>query len=277
MMTDYERIEKSICFLKENFREQPDLEEAARQVHLSSFHFQRMFTNWAGVSPKKFLQFISLEYAKTLLKQDYTLADASFETGLSGTSRLHDLFINLEGMTPGEFRNGGRALEINFSEAETIFGDVLIASTQKGICYLAFMSGNTDECARLFSLFPEAQFTRKTDLIQQKALGFFSGDRKDLQHLKLHLKATPFQLKVWESLLKIPFGQLTTYGAIAGRIGNPAAGRAVGTAVGSNPVAYLIPCHRVIRSSGIIGDYHWGAGRKTVMLGWEAAHLQTAS
>ncbi len=270
-MTDYERIEKAIIYLKENFKEQPDLDAVARQVHLSPFHFQRLFKDWAGVSPKKFLQFISVEYAKGLLKQDLSLSDVSFETGLSGTGRLHDLFIGIEGMTPGEFRNGGEALKINYSFAETPFGDIIIASTPKGICQLAFVKDERSGIGNLQYFFPNARLLQKTDMIQQDALRFFTGDWSDLQKVKLHLKGTAFQLKVWQSLLKIPFGNISTYASIAANVKSPGASRAVGSAVGSNPVAFLIPCHRVIRSSGIIGEYHWGSQRKTAILGWEAA------
>lgn len=273
MITDYERIEKAIGYLKENFKEQPDLDDVAKQIHLSPFHFQRMFKDWAGVSPKKFLQFISVEYAKELLKQNLSLADVSFETGLSGTSRLHDLFIGIEGMTPGEFRNGGEALKINYSFAETPFGDIIIASTAKGICQLAFVKDEKNGIENLQYFFPNASLFQKTDMIQQDALRFFSGDWNDLQKVKLHLKGTPFQLKVWQSLLRIPFGNMSTYGSIADDINSRGASRAVGTAIGSNPVAFLIPCHRVIKSTGIIGDYHWGSTRKTAILGWEAAKL----
>lgn len=272
-MTDYERIEKAIVYLKQNFREQPHLDKVASQVFLSPFHFQRLFKEWAGVSPKKFVQFISVEYAKGLLKQKASLLDASFETGLSGTSRLHDLFVNVEGMTPGEFKNGGRDLRIQYSFAETVFGDVIIAATPKGICHLAFVDDRQKGMEQLFKLFPNAGFVQRTDLIQQEALKFFSGDWSDLQKIKLHLKGTPFQLKVWQSLLKIPFGNVSSYAAIADSIQSPKATRAVGSAIGANPVAFLIPCHRVIQSSGIVGEYHWGSDRKTVMLGWEAAKI----
>ena len=271
VMTNYERIEKAIVYLKENFREQPDLEDVAGHVYLSSFHFQRIFKEWAGVSPKKFLQFLSVEYAKGLLKQNLPLADVSFETGLSGTSRLHDLFIGIEGMTPGEFKNGGEALQLHYSFAETPFGDIIIASTGKGICHLAFVNDHQEGIAGLASVFPNAVIVQKTDIIQQDALRFFSGDWNDLRKIKLHLKGTPFQVKVWQTLLHIPMGNISTYSGIAHHIDHPKASRAVGTAIGSNPVAFLIPCHRVIKSTGIIGDYHWGSARKTAILGWEAA------
>lgn len=276
-MTDYERIEKAIVFLKQNFKQQPDLDEVAKQVYLSPFHFQRLFKEWAGVSPKKFVQFLSVEYAKDLLKQNLSLLDTSFETGLSGTGRLHDLFINVEGMTPGEYKNGGQDLQIQYSFAETIFGDVIIASTPKGICYLSFVSDEQKATENLFKLFPNANFVQKTDLMQQNALKFFRADWNDLQKIKLHLKGTPFQLKVWQSLLKIPLGNVSTYTAIANSIQNPGAMRAVGTAIASNPVAFLIPCHRVIKSSGIVGEYHWGSHRKTAILGWEASSISPSN
>ncbi len=253
-MTDYERIEKAIVYLQQHFKEQPDLDAVAKQVHLSPFHFQRLFKGWAGVSPKKFLQFISVEYAKDLLKQQLSLSDASFETGLSGTGRLHDLFIATEGMTPGEFKNGGETLQIHYSFVETAFGDIIIASTAKGICHLAFVKEEKSGIKNLQSLFPNAQLIQKTDLLQQNALHFFKADWNDLKKVKLHLKASPFQLKVWNSLLNIPFGNMSTYAAIAENIQSPKASRAVGTAIGNNPVAFLIPCHRVIKSSGIIGE-----------------------
>ncbi len=270
-MKDYERIEKAIVYLKENFKEQPNLDAVAKQVHLSSFHFQRLFRNWAGVSPKKFLQFISVEYAKGLLKQNLSLADVSFETGLSGTSRLHDLFIGIEGMTPGEFKNGGEALQINYDFAITAFGEIIIASTGKGICHIAFIKNKKAAIDNLKNFFPNSTIIKKSGQWQKNALQFFTGEWKDLEKIKLHLKGTGFQLKVWQSLLQIPFGHIATYGTIAGDIKHPKASRAVGTAIGDNPVAFLIPCHRVIRSSGVIGDYHWGADRKAAILGWEAA------
>ena len=272
-MTDYERIKKSIEFITSNFQQQPDLDEVAKQVHVSPFHFQRMFKEWAGVTPKKFLQYISVEHAKNLLKQNLTLSDVSFETGLSGTSRLHDLFISIEGMTPGEYKNGGEQLYINYSFAETPFGNIIVGSTAKGICHLAFADEELKALQELQLLFPHAAFKQVVDTIQQNALFIFTQDWKNLSDIKLHLKGTAFQLKVWEALLKIPMGQLTTYSNLAAVVGNEKASRAVGSAVGDNPVAFLIPCHRVIKSTGVIGQYHWGSVRKTAMIGWEAAKV----
>ena len=272
-MSDYERIEKAIHYLQENFTRQPDLDEVAKQVHVSPYHFQRMFKDWAGVSPKKFLQYISIEHAKNLLKKNLTLSEVSFETGLSGSSRLHDLFISIEGMTPGEYKNGGEQLHINYSYAESPFGNIIVASTTKGICHLAFADDEVMALGELKKLFPNAFFRQVVDTIQQNALFIFTQDWKNLSAIKLHLKGTAFQLKVWETLLKIPLGGLSTYSSIAAAAGNEKASRAVGTAVGDNPVAFLIPCHRVIRSTGSIGQYHWGGNRKTAIIGWESGKV----
>ena len=269
-MTDYERIKKAIEFIHSNFQQQPDLDAVAKEVFLSPFHFQRLFKDWAGVSPKKFLQYISLQHAKKLLQQ-HTISDAAYETGLSGSSRLHDLFISIEGMTPGEFKNGGEQLQINYSFAETPFGNIIVASTAKGICHLAFADDEKDALHQLQLQFPKARFRQVVDTIQQNALFIFTQDWKNLSKIKLHLKGTPFQIKVWEALLKIPMGDVSTYAGIANHINNPNASRAVGTAIVDNPVAFLIPCHRVIRSTGDFGQYHWGSTRKTAMIGWEAA------
>jgi len=275
---NYERIAKAIDYIRLNFKTQPNLDEVAEKVNLSPYHFQRMFTEWAGISPKKFLQYLSLDYAKSILKeQQATLFDAAYETGLSGTSRLHDLFINIEGMTPAEYKNGGQALSINYSFAESPFGNIIVASTQKGICYMAFADNHLDAFAKLQAQFPNAVYTQVVDMAQQNALLIFKKDWSELANVKLHLKGTSFQLKVWETLLKIPVGGLHTYSTVAKAINMPNANRAVGSAIGANPIAFLIPCHRVIRSSGEFGQYHWGANRKTAIIGWEAASLQTAN
>lgn len=275
---NFDRIAAAIGYIKENFKAQPRLEEVAGKIHLSPFHFQRMFTEWAGVSPKKFLQYITVEHAKRMLKEHKaTLFDTAFETGLSGTGRLHDLFINIEGMTPGEYKNGGENLSINYSFAESPFGNILVASTAKGICFMAFADDDEKAFQDLKKHFPRAQFRQMVDLIQQNALYIFTHDWEKTDEIRLHLKGSEFQLKVWEALLKIPMGQLTTYGSIAEKIQNPSASRAVGTAIGSNPVAFLIPCHRVIQSSGNVGGYMWGSNRKTAIIGWEAARTDSGN
>jgi AraC family transcriptional regulator, regulatory protein of adaptative response / methylated-DNA-[protein]-cysteine methyltransferase len=268
----YDTIKKAIEYISLHFREQPSLDEIAKEVNLSPFHFQRIFTEWAGVSPKQFLQYLNVEYAKSLLKEKQaTLFDTAIDTGLSGTGRLHDMFIRIEGMTPGEYKNGGEKLSINYSFAETPFGSMIVASTQKGVCYMAFFEDGAEAFDELKKQFPNAKFYQKTDPFQQNALQIFSKDWKNMQEIKLHLKGTPFQIKVWEALLKIPVGELSTYSSIASILNNAKASRAVGSAVGDNPVAYLIPCHRVIRSTGVFGQYHWGPSRKAAMIGWEAA------
>lgn len=272
MNEDYYKIELAIKFILGNFKKQPDLDTVAKQIHLSPFHFQRVFKEWAGISPKRFLQYTSIEYAKQLLAKNLSLADTSFETGLSGTSRLHDLFIKIEGMTPGEYKNGGDMLTINYSHASSPFGDVLIASTNRGICHLSFTGKNNRDTLSLQNIFPNAHLIQKRDYYQQDALTIFTNDWNNLPQIKLHLKGSPFQLKVWQSLLQVPFGGVGTYGTIASSIDQPLSARAVGTAIGNNPVAYLIPCHRVIRSTGVTGEYHWGSNRKRAILGWEAAH-----
>lgn len=272
----YDRIAKAIKFIRDNFKQQPSLETIAAAVNLSPFHFQRLFTEWAGVSPKKFIHYLSLDYAKTLLiKEKSTLLDATHEIGLSSSSRLHDLFINIESMTPGEFKYGGKSLDIKYCFAESPFGKMIIASTSKGVCHISFHDDRKQALIELKKILPNADYHQVSDKFQQNVLSIFQKDWTSLSEIKLHLLSTPFQLKVWESLLKIPEGKLTSYGSIAEKIGNPKAARAVGTAIGNNPVAFLIPCHRIIQSSGNIGDYRWGKTRKSAMIAWEASRLDT--
>lgn len=274
---NYHRIATAIAFIQENFRTQPSLEEVAEKINMSPAHFQRIFTEWAGTSPKKFLQYISIQYAKKMLQeQQATLFDTSLAAGFSSTSRLHDLFVSIEGMTPAEYKNGGKNLSINYSFAESPFGGLIIGATLKGVCYLAFEDDKEKGFNDLSHKFPQASFRYLIDPIQQNALSIFQYEDTPLANIKLHLKGTDFQLKVWESLLKIPMGNLSTYGRIADQIGNPNASRAVGTAIGSNPIAFLIPCHRVIQSSGIFGGYMWGPLRKATIIGWEAAQADRA-
>jgi AraC family transcriptional regulator of adaptative response/methylated-DNA-[protein]-cysteine methyltransferase len=276
--TTYYRIAEAIRFIQQNFQKQPSLEEIAEEMHLSPFHFQRLFSDWAGVSPKKFLQYISLEYAKGLLRnEEATLFDVAYETGLSGTGRLHDLFVKIEGMTPGEYKNGGENLLIHYHYAHCPFGKILIASTPKGICHMTFTGEEEEAFPELQQAFPNATFVQKQDAMQENALRIYQQDWSRIWPVKLHLKGTDFQLKVWEALLKIPLGKLATYGSIAKDIQNPKASRAVGTAIGSNPVAFLIPCHRVIQSSGIIGGYRWDSTRKAAIIAWEAAKINLHS
>ena len=272
---NYQRIASAIAYIESKHKQQPSLEEIAAQVHLSPFHFQRLFTVWAGVSPKKFLQYISIQYAKQLLHNTpATLFDTAQQTGLSGTGRLHDLFVKIEGMTPGEYKNHGANLTINYSHHKNLFGDVLVASTKTGICYMGFSENKNQTFSELQNLFPKATYVKLVDAHQENALQIYNKDWRNLKQVKLHLKGTAFQLKVWESLLKIPTGSVDSYGNIAKAIQQAKASRAVGTAIGQNPVAFLIPCHRVIQATGGIGGYRWGTTRKTAIIGWEAANCE---
>ena len=272
--TTYQRVAAAIEYLQAHYRDQPSLEVLAHAAGLSPSHFQRLFSEWAGVSPKKFAQFLSVEHAKQVLAQDgVSVLDAAYETGLSGAGRLHDLFVTIEGMTPGEFRLGGESLTISYCFDDTPFGLIIAAATSKGLCHLAFSNSQDEAIAALMERFPNAIYRQAQSIHTQAGLAFFHRDWTQLSKVKLHLKGTPFQLKVWESLLRIPEGQLTTYGALARRIGQLTASRAVGTAIGNNPVAVLIPCHRVIQSSGHFGGYRWGTTRKSALIGKEAASL----
>jgi len=271
---NFQRITTAIDYIREHFKSQPDLEEVAAAVHLSPFHFQRLFTEWAGVSPKKFLQFTSIEHAKNLLTEQHaTLFDAAMETGLSGTGRLHDLFVQIEGMTPGDYKNGGESLIISYQYMRSPFGSILVANTPTGICHLEFAENEQSGLAELKNRFPNALIRQQEDEKQQSAIAFFQRDWQHTEKIKLHLKGTDFQLKVWNALLNIPSGSLSSYGRLANEIGSPKASRAVGTAIGDNPVAFIIPCHRVIQSGGKPGGYHWGLSRKSAMIGWESAGI----
>lgn len=269
---NYAHIEKAVDFILNNFKEEPNLDEVAERINLSPFQFQQLFLDWAGTPPKRFLQYITLQYAKKNLKDNKeTLIDKAYQTDLSETCRLHNSFIKIESMLSAEYKSSGKNLSINYSFANSPFGNIIIASTSKGVCYLAFTSNVYVAFEEFKNRFPNATFRQEFDLIQQNALMIFQDNLKNPHEIKLHIKGTDFQLKVWEALLKIPMGHLTTYSVIAQKIGNPKASRAVGLAIGSNPVAFLIPCHRVIQSSGIIGGYMWGHIRKTAIIGWEGA------
>lgn len=269
----YQRIARAIEYLQQHHREQPSLAQVADAVQLSPAHLQRVFTAWAGVSPKKFLQYLTLEHARSLLAGDATIDEAAYGAGLSGSGRLHDLFVSIDGMTPGEFRRGGAALTIRVATHDTHFGRVLIASTPRGICGLSFLGdgGERDALEALAQRFPCAAFETREDVHHSAALAWFNRTAQSPGPVSLHLNGTPFQLKVWESLLRVPPGRLATYAAIAQAAGKPGAARAAGSAIGSNPVAVLIPCHRVIRASGALGGYRWSLPRKAALIGWESA------
>ena len=275
-MMDYnfERIAEAIRYIESNRKRQPSLEDVARHVCLSPFHFQRMFTAWAGISPKRFLEYLNVEYAKRILAQSrLSLLTAANEVGLSSTSRLHDLFVHIEGMTPGEYRSGGASLRLHYVLARSPFGQTIIASTAKGISYIAFADkGKEETVATLQRAFPLATLSEQADEHNSRAAGVFRLDWGNVGEVRLHLRGTNFQIKVWESLVRVPAGRLTTYSQLAQAVGSPKAVRAVGSAVAGNPVALLIPCHRVIRSTGGFGNYHWRPERKAAIIGWEAAH-----
>jgi AraC family transcriptional regulator of adaptative response/methylated-DNA-[protein]-cysteine methyltransferase len=272
---DYERVEQAILFLERNYQAQPGLEEIAESIGLSEYHFQRLFTRWVGISPKRFLQFITKEHAKEMLEGSSSLLDASYQTGLSGPGRLHDLFIVTEAVTPGEYKNRGEGLTISYGYHPSPFGDCLIARTERGICYLAFVEGRDYEKALLevTMRWKKAEIREDLDSTRPLAHHIFTFGQKALSEpLHLHLTGTNFQLKVWEALLRIPSGHVVAYEDLAVVIGEPSAARAVGTAIGRNPVPFLIPCHRVIHKVGDFGNYRYGSARKKAILGWEMAH-----
>ncbi|GAA4445460.1 methylated-DNA--[protein]-cysteine S-methyltransferase [Pontibacter saemangeumensis] len=277
-MNHYEIVAEALRYIRANARQQPDLEEIAAHACMSPFHFQRVFTEWAGVSPKKFLQFLTLRHAKTTLAQAASLEAAAGSSGLSGTSRLHDLFLQIEGITPGDYKKQGAELQLNYSTGRCQFGDYIVASTSKGISHLHFYQDGQQALQELRDLWPKANLVPQQDVLHQQVQQFFSNHfAPQAQKLPLHLRGTPFQLKVWEALLRIPEGRLASYATLAQKIGHQKASRAVGTAIGSNPIAFLIPCHRVIKSVGGIGEYRWGSERKMAMIGWEAAAQQQAT
>ncbi len=271
---DYHRIARAITFMRQNHLDQPDLVTVAQHIGLSEYHFQRMFTQWAGISPKRFLQYLTVEYAKSKIAETKSLLDLTSDIGLSSPGRLHDLFVNLEAMSPGEFKTGGCGLQIVYGIHDTPFGKALIATTSRGICNLRFFDGTDEQNAEqmLRNVWSNAEVICDREITQLLCDTIFDrgrfGDRKPIALL---VKGTNFQVQVWRGLLRVPFAGITTYQTIAETIGNPTAARAVGNAVGNNPIAYLIPCHRVIRASGELGGYRWGLERKTVILSWEAS------
>ncbi len=270
----YDRIAKAIAFIRQHHREQPNLSTVAQHVNLSEYHFQRLFTQWAGISPKRFLQYLTLAYAKSRMTETQSLLELTAESGLSSPGRLHDLFVTLEAMSPGEYRTGGAGLQIRYGVHETPFGHCLIALTTRGICNVHFVD-NTDEKIALQRLqldWPSAKMIPDPTATGEVCDRIFNASHSS--SLTLHIKGTNFQIQIWQALLRIPFGGLTTYQGLATSIGKPTAARAIGNAVGRNPVAYLIPCHRVIRGSGEMGGYRWGCDRKAALLGWEASQIE---
>ncbi len=269
---DYNRIERAILFIEQNFRRQPELKEVAASIDLSEHHFQRLFSRWAGVSPKRFLQFLTLEYAKKLLAESRNLLDVTYQAGLSSPGRLHDLFITCEAMTPGEYKKQAEELKILYGFHPSPFGEYLLSITARGVCGLDFvLDGERDSALdELKAKWAKATFVEDADRTRSFAERIFNlvGDK---QALPLILKGTNFQIKVWHALLKIPTGAIVSYNDIAAYIGQSQAAQAVGNAVARNPIGFIIPCHRVIQKVGNFGGYHWGATRKKAILGWEAS------
>ena len=273
----YQLIERAIQYIEVNVNRQPELDEIASAIGLSEYHFQRLFTRWAGISPKRFMQFLTKEHAKDLLARSENLLDTTHQVGLSSLGRLHDLFVNTEAVTPGEYKSRGTGLTIHYGLHLTPFGKCLIATTERGICHLSFVQ--TSEGSAIDNLvkdWKQAKMVEDYKSTAPLAARIFlaqppANDRETVSPLKLHLRGTNFQIKVWEALLNITAGSVTTYEQIAAQIGNPNALRAVGTAVGHNPIAVLIPCHRVIRKAGEFGNYRYGAARKKALLAREYA------
>ena len=272
---NYQRIEQAIQYLEKNFQHQPELDEVAEQVHLSPFHFQRIFTEWAGISPKRFLQFLTVDFLKSKLNQSKNLVEAAASAGLSGQSRVYDLFTTLEAVTPQEYKQKGSGIRIEYGIHETPFGTCLIGITERGVCWLSFIQ--TDEDSRIQIEEMKTHWNNSVFHLNQELTEVFiekifhPADSVTRDKLHLFVKGTNFQVKVWEALLKIPMGNVTTYQGVAEQIQSPKAMQAVGSAVGSNHIAYLIPCHRVIRKDGILGEYRWNSTRKKGMIGWEMA------
>ncbi|MEG3990877.1 methylated-DNA--[protein]-cysteine S-methyltransferase [Microcoleus sp. S28C3] len=271
---DYHRMARAIAFMRQHHLNQPNLATVAQHIGLSEYHFQRLFTQWAGISPKRFLQYLTVEYAKSKITQTKSLLDLTLDVRLSSPGRLHDLFVNLEAMSPGEFKAGGAGLQIRYGIHDTPFGTSLIATTARGICNLYFLDTTDEQTAaqRLRLAWKNAEIIRDEQTTQSLCdLIFNSETLSEQKPLTLLVKGTNFQIQVWRALLQLPFGAIATYQSIAQMVARPTAARAVGNAIGKNPIGYLIPCHRVIRESGELGGYGWGVERKTVMLGWEAS------
>jgi AraC family transcriptional regulator, regulatory protein of adaptative response / methylated-DNA-[protein]-cysteine methyltransferase len=272
-MTDYDRIEKVLRHLEINYLSQPSLKDLAKIAGVSEFHFQRLFGRWTGTTPKSFVQYLTAKHAKQLLIESKDVLTASLDSGLSGPSRLHDLMISAEAMTPGEFKAKGSGVEIRYGIHETPFGEALIGLTNRGVCHLSFIEKNkSDALEELKASWPKASFKSvKTETA--KAIKTIFG-KSSKGRISLLLRGTPFQIKVWEALLSVPEGAVVSYSNLAEIAGVPGASRAVGSAVGRNAIAYLIPCHRVIRETGAIGDYRWGAPRKRAVFAWEQARKE---
>ena len=272
---DYQRIEQAIQFLEANFKDQPELDEIASSVNLSKYHFQRLFKRWVGISPTQFLQFLTLDYTKQQLAEGHSVLDAAYEAGLSGPGRLHDLFMTFEAMTPGEYKKMGGGLRVEYGFHQTPFGECLLAKTERGICHLSFVDQTKQDevFIQLQSNWAQATFSEQPQKTQTVLNRIFDSEGiKASRPFHLLLKGTNFQVNVWKALLSIPGGTLVSYQDVASYLGKPRATRAVANAIAINPVAYLIPCHRVITKEGKIHRYRWGSARKKAIVGWEAVN-----
>ena len=275
---DYQRIASAIRFLQQQFPAQPALADIAAHVHLSEFHLQRLFTRWAGVSPKRFLQFLTKEYAKNLLRQQHSVESATLQAGLSSPSRLHDLLVECDGITPGEYKRRGADLAIDYGFHPTPFGECLLAQSSRGVCFLMFTDDDRAACLQLLQQeWALSQLTENPAATASTVARIFAESTDQATPLRVMPKGTNFQIKVWEALLRIPAGQVASYRQLADAIAQPAASRAVGSALARNQIGLLIPCHRVILGDGSIGHYRWGGERKAAMLGWEQARQECLS
>jgi AraC family transcriptional regulator, regulatory protein of adaptative response / methylated-DNA-[protein]-cysteine methyltransferase len=269
---DHRRVGQAILYLAREFRSQPPLDRVAAVVGLSPHHFQRVFTRWAGVSPKRFVQYLTAEHAKSLLRGSASVLETAFDSGLSGPGRLHDLVVSVEAMTPGEVKRGGEGLEVRFGFHPTPFGECLVAVTARGVCGLTFLGagGRGEAVSDLARSWPRARRRQDPEATSAIARGVF-GQGGRAQQLRLLVAGTNLQVKVWSALLRVPAGSAVSYGDLARSVGHPGAARAVGSALARNPIAVLIPCHRVLRATGAFGEYRWGADRKRALLAWESA------
>jgi len=275
-MSDYARISDAIAFIASQVARQPTLDEIAAHVHLSPFHFQRLFSRWAGVTPKRYLQVLTLERAKALLHESRSLLEVADTLGLSSGSRLYDHFVQLEAVTPGEYKQRGAGLVIDHGVHDTPFGQAFVALTPRGVCNFSFLDDQAPQAplAALAHNWPEAELREAPSRTQGVIHSMFDGSKAPDRPISLHVSGTNFQISVWRALLQIPPARVVSYAQVASAVGNPKAARAVGLAVGTNPVALMIPCHRVIQQNGKLGSYHWGETRKQAIHAWEAARYE---
>lgn len=275
---DYARVQDAIRYISDNWRDQPDLDDIARQSGLSPAHFQRLFSRWAGISPKEFVQAITLDHARQMLEGSASILDTAYEVGLSGAGRLHDLFVNYEAMTPGDYKRRGAGLKISWGIHDSPFGRALVMATQRGIAGLAFADDGEDESVMFEDMarrWPAASYVKAPESTLPYIARIFSPElwRKS-DPLKVVLIGTDFEVRVWDALLKLPPAQAITYSDLAAHVCTTRAARAVGSAVGRNPISFVVPCHRVLRKDGGLGGYHWGVTRKMAILGWETGRLR---